>query len=122
MSAQASDGLGRLAPRPREGVHMVVPRPVLTWLLEAENPSVRYRTLVELVGRKSDEPEVRAAKSEIAASQPVAALFAKMHPEGYWLHRGVGADLRYAMSSSTHFVLAYLAELGMDRSDPRIAK
>jgi len=101
---------------------MPIAQPVLDWLLEAENPSVRYRTLTELLHVASDDPEVRQAYARIAESKPVQKIFAKMHPDGYWLHRGKGAGIEYTMSSSTHFVLAYLAELGMDRQDERIAR
>jgi hypothetical protein len=95
---------------------------ILNWLLETENPSVRYRTLTELLGKSKDDPEVRQARAAILTSKPVVQIFAKMHPDGYWLHRGVGAGVSYAMSSSTHFALSYLAELGLDRRDERIAR
>ena len=101
---------------------MDVPAGILTWLLEPENPSVRYRTLTELMGVSKDDPEVLQAKTEIQSSKPVVKIFKKMHPDGYWLHRGVGAGVGYAMSSSTHFVLAYLAELGLDGEDERVAQ
>jgi len=101
---------------------MNVPIGVLNWLLETDNPSVRYRTLTELLRVPKDNPEVRQARAGILTSTPVRNIFAKMHPDGYWLHRGVGAGMGYAMSSSTHFVLAYLAELGLDRGDERIAR
>lgn len=95
---------------------------VLEWLLEAENPSVRYRTLTELLDVAADDPQVQQARAHIPNSKPIQKIFAKMHPDGYWLHRGKGAGIEYTMSSSTHFVLAYLAELGMDRQDERIAR
>lgn len=95
---------------------------VLDWLLEAENPSIRSRVLVEILGAPIDDPAVRKARSEITASRAVRSIFARMNPEGYWLYRGQGAGVGYAMSSSTHFVLAYLAEMGLDRTDERIAR
>jgi len=95
---------------------------VLDWLLEAENPSVRYRTLTELLDVPAGDLQVQQSRAQISNSRPVQRIFAKMHPDGYWLHRGKGAGIEYAMSSSTHFVLAYLAELGMDRQDERIAR
>jgi len=101
---------------------MASPSNVLDWLLEEENPSVRYRTLTELLDVAPDDPQVQQAKAQIADSKPVRKIFAKMHPDGYWLHRSKGAGIEYAMSSSTHFVLAFLAELGMDRQDERIAR
>jgi hypothetical protein len=101
---------------------MKLPDAALNWLLEPENPSVRYRTLMEILGVPQEAPEVRQAKSAILTSQPVLRIFAKMHPDGYWLHRGLGTGVSYAMSSSTHFALAYLAELGLDRTDERVAR
>jgi hypothetical protein len=101
---------------------MKVPPGVLSWLLEEENLAVRHRTLMQFLGRKPSDPDVQQAKAQLPSDRVVGKLLAKMHPDGYWLHRGQGADLRYAMSSSTHFVLAYLAELGMDRSFPAIAR
>jgi hypothetical protein len=98
---------------------MKIPDAVLDWLLESENPSVRYRALTELLGVPQDDPDVRQVRAAIINSKPVLKIFAKMHPDGYWLHRGVGAGVSYAMSSSTHFVLSYLAELGLNRTvDP----
>ena len=101
---------------------MTVPQPVLDWLLEPENPSVRYRTLTELLRIPKNDPEAQMARAAIPESPVVKHIFTKMHPDGYWLHRGVGAGVSYAMSGSTHFVLAYLAELGLDREDDRIAR
>lgn len=101
---------------------MMLTPAVLDWLLEEDNPSVRYRTLTELLDVAPDDPQVKQAKAQIADSKPVRKIFAKMHPDGYWLHRGKGAGIEYAMSNSTHFILAYLAELGLDRQDERIAR
>jgi hypothetical protein len=101
---------------------MNIPGGTLDWLLEIENPSVRYRTLTELLLAPKDDPEVKQARAIIPESKPVRKIFAKMHPDGYWLHRGRGAGVAYAMSGSTHFVLAYLAELGLNREDERIAR
>ena len=94
---------------------------VIDWLLEENNPSVRYRTLTELLDRKPDDPQAQEAEARIPSSAPVRKLFARMHPDGYWLYRGKGDGVDYAMSSSTHFVLAFLAETAMDRTDERIA-
>jgi hypothetical protein len=101
---------------------MSIPGAVLDWLLELENPSVRYRTLTELLAAPQADPEVQQARAAILTSKVVQKIFAKMHPDGYWLHHGDGAGVSYAMSSSTHFVLSYLAELGLDRTEERVAR
>jgi len=56
----------------------------LPWLLELENPSVRYWTLTDLLGRLADDPEVRKARAAIAQQPLVRELFARQHPEGHW--------------------------------------
>jgi hypothetical protein len=56
----------------------------LPWLLEAENPSVQYWTLVELLDRPADDPEVREARAAIAGQPLVKELFALQHPKGHW--------------------------------------
>ncbi len=95
---------------------------VLDWLLEETDPSVRYRTLTELLDTPPEDPAAQAARAQIPATQPVTRIFAKMHPEGYWEYKGRGQDAIYADYYTTHFNLAFLAELGMTRDDPRIAR
>jgi hypothetical protein len=56
----------------------------IPWLLEPENPSVRYRTLTDLLDRPAEEPEVREAKATIAEQPLVQELFARQHPDGHW--------------------------------------
>ena len=56
----------------------------LPWLLDPENPSVRYRTLVDILDRPVDSPEVQEARAAIARQSLVADLFALQHPGGHW--------------------------------------
>ena len=35
------------------------------WLLERENPTIRYRTLIELLGQSQEDGEVRQARAMI---------------------------------------------------------
>ncbi|MFL7793983.1 MAG: hypothetical protein AB8I69_17710 [Anaerolineae bacterium] len=51
------------------------------WLLEPDNPSVRYWTLVDILNRPAEAQEVRAA---IAQHPLVQELLAKQHPSGDW--------------------------------------
>ncbi len=101
---------------------------VLNWLLDPENPSLRYRTLVELLNESPDDKKVIECKEQIAESTPVKNLLIKMHPDGYWLQRKastgkmVGEGAEYGAFGTTHYCLSYLAELGMDKSNTQIAK
>ncbi len=54
------------------------------WLLEPENPSVRYRTLVDILNRPASDPEVQEARAAIAQQPLVKELFGLQHPKGYW--------------------------------------
>ncbi len=56
----------------------------LPWLLEPENPSVRYWTLVDILDRLADDPEALEARAAIVQQPLVRELFALQHPEGHW--------------------------------------
>jgi hypothetical protein len=100
--------------------------PILTWLLDPSDPSVRYRTLTELLDVPANNPEVIAARQNLAQSAAVIRLFERMHPKGYWLQtnprtqKTVGDGAEYGSFATTHFCLAYLAELGLDRTHPKV--
>ncbi|MEE4195604.1 MAG: prenyltransferase/squalene oxidase repeat-containing protein [Anaerolineae bacterium] len=100
---------------------------LIDWLLAFNEPGLSYRVLTEWMGKAEDEPDVLALKASIAESETVKGLFAKMHPDGYWLQKDYkgfisGDGERYGSFGTTHFVLSYLSELGMDRNDERIEK
>lgn len=99
---------------------------VHSWLLDESEPSVRYRTLRDLLCRPSGDRELRAAREAVAVSAAVRTVFARMHPEGYWLQRDsagrlIGEGVEYTSTATTHYALAQLAEFGLDRDDPRVA-
>lgn len=56
----------------------------LPWLLDPEAPSVRYWTLVDLLGRPLSDPDVQETRATIAQQPLVKKLFALQHPEGHW--------------------------------------
>ncbi len=56
----------------------------IPWLLEPENPSVRYWTLTDLLDRPADDAEAQAAKAAIARQPLVWEIFARQHPDGHW--------------------------------------
>jgi len=107
---------------------MEVKSDVIRWLLEDDNPSVQLRTLRELLDVGDDMPEVIRAKSAILQSTAFCSLMEIMHPDGYWLQKNprtkitVGDGVMYGSFATTHFCLAYLAELGLDRTHPQVEK
>ncbi len=101
---------------------------VMKWLLEEDNPSLRYRTLTQLLDRSKDDEEVRKIKEAIPGSPAVKHIFDGMHRGGYWLQTNprsgevTGEGVEYGAFATTHFCLAYLSELAMDKSNRNIAR
>ena len=56
----------------------------LPWLLEPDNPSVRYWTLVDILARPADDPDVQDARAAVLQQPLVKELFARQHPGGSW--------------------------------------
>lgn len=81
----------------------------LPWLLEEENPPVRYGALVDLLGRPPGDPEVEAARAAIAGYPPVAGLLAAQKGDGYWVKRDYYLPKHYG----TFWTLCVLGDLGL---------
>lgn len=84
----------------------------IPWLLESEDPPVRYRALVDILGRSERDPEVQRARAAIPGYGPVAELLDAQHREGYWLNR----DYYLPKTSGTFWTLSVLADLGLSRA------
>ena len=87
----------------------------LPWLLEVENPSVRYQTLVGLLDLPSDDPQVLAARQAILTFHPVRRILDAQWPEGYWMHRGLGYSPKH---KATVWQIIFLAQLALPRCEP----
>jgi hypothetical protein len=89
----------------------------LPWLLEPENPSVRYLALRDLLDRPDTDPELRAARAAVMDSEPVRAILAARHADGYWVKPGPGYSPSYR---SSVWQVMFLADLAADGADARI--
>jgi hypothetical protein len=80
------------------------------WLLEKGNPSVRYFTLIDILGESPDDKNVINAKKEIMKTGPVPVILSK-RVNGLW-----GDPDRYYLDKyqGTSWQLIILAELGAD--------
>lgn len=88
------------------------------WLLEEDNPSVRYFTLVDLLDKSRNNAEVVKTKQSIMTSGPVLAILEKQETGGYW---GIPQDFyRRSKYKGTVWNIITLAELGADGRDKRI--
>lgn len=87
----------------------------LEWLLEKENPEVRYLALRDLLDR--DEPELMLTAHK---NGPIPLVLHSMNAQGYWEEPGPGYNPKY---KSTVWALILLAQLGAKvAADERIHK
>jgi hypothetical protein len=92
---------------------------VTDWLLEEDQPAIRYLALTQLLDRKESDPEVKASKGAIPKKGWAADLLARREPAGYW----VGNEKLYTPKYiSTNWMLLILSDLGMTKRDLRIAE
>jgi len=91
----------------------------LPWLLEPQDPGVRYLALRDLLELPSDDPELMEARQAAHTLGPIAAILDNMHPKGYWSKSGAGYNPKYF---SAVWSLITLAQLGASASvDMRIS-
>lgn len=88
----------------------------LPWLLQPENPAVRFRALCDLLDKPTDDPEVRLAQSAIPEFAPIADLLAAQKNDGYWIKR----DYYLPKCSGTFWVLSALADMGLTAEHSQI--
>lgn len=93
--------------------------PILDWLLEQGNPSVRYLALRHLLGRGEYDAHVRETRAAIPESAIVRRIFAKQAPEGHWGDPATPYLLKY---KATYWTLMLLGYLGLSRDDERVRR
>ena len=79
---------------------------LLDWLLEPSDPSVRYRTLTELLGRPAEDSEVQEARGRLLEDQDVQRILSRLGPDGRWEH-----TTRNYSGFTTGYFLILLGEL-----------
>jgi hypothetical protein len=88
------------------------------WLLEADDPGVRYLALRDIV--YAGEKEIKAARRKAHHEGPIATILANMNPEGYWITPGLGYSPK---CKSTVWSIISLSQLGASgEEDKRIHK
>ncbi|MBI3362713.1 MAG: nitrogen fixation protein NifH [Chloroflexi bacterium] len=91
----------------------------IDWLVEKDNPSVRYFTLRHLLDRPDDDREVQAARRAIVKSEPVEKILAAQEAGGYWVKPGSGYTTKYR---STSWQILFLAEFGADGRNRQVRR
>jgi hypothetical protein len=92
----------------------------MDWLLEPDNPPVRYFTLIDILKRSENDPEVKEANEAIMSTEVVLKILSRQEDAGKWV---VPEDF-YIRSKykGTVWQLIILAELGVDGKDERVRK
>lgn len=90
---------------------------VLKWLLEKDQPSVRYNALLQLLDRPEEDEDVREARSEISRRGWARDVLKAQKPGGFWESR---EDLYMPKYTATNWRAIVLADLGLTAENSRI--
>ncbi len=93
----------------------LIPDSTLEWLLEPDNPPVRYLTLTDLLGRTPSDPEVRATRSQLSRYGPTQTIL-----EQFELFRDDDKAAAYWKYTGMYWQLIFLGQFRADGQDPRI--
>ncbi len=81
--------------------------PGVEWILQSDDPSVRFFALTQVLGRPLDSPEVEKTRRQILKGPRVTVLLSGQHPDG-----GFGVH-PYQKWTGAHWRLVSLVELGV---------
>jgi len=103
---------------------------VLDWLCEEDNPSVRYFTLKDLLGKGEQDAEVEEARRQIMLEGMIPKILSKLNEDGHYVDEAVikkygkvMADFGYLPKyRGTIWQLILFAELGANSKDRRVHK
>src|SRR5208282_4310797 len=101
---------------------------VLEWLLEKSQPAVRYGALVDLLGRKQSDTDVRSTHSRIARVGWAYDQLRLQGPKGFWEAREPRNVkewidfLYFPVFGGTNWRALVLSDFGLDAANPRIKK
>lgn len=98
---------------------VTVPQSVLAWLLEENEPSARHETMVNLLDRNENEPQVKQTKEQIGTTGWAGRIFEKQLDQTYWDNPNSCYVPKF---SSCVWQLQVLADLGVSSKNPRAAR
>ena len=90
---------------------------LLDWLLEPDQPSVRYLALTQLLGKSETDSDVRDAKARIPSAGWTAEILAHRDSGGWWVRE---KSLYHPKYISTNWNLLALSDLGATRAIPAV--
>ena len=91
---------------------------LIQWLLESGEPWARYRSLVDLLDRQEDAPEVAEARQEMLADERIKNLLSALRDEEVGIPAICGEKAVTHLKSDTfYWVFCFLAEIGFTKDD-----
>ncbi len=100
-------------------MNMIASDSTLQWLLGADNPPVRYLTLVHLLGRDPESAEVEDAKSHVMDYEATREILS--HGAEFWSPKGDTFSRSYHKYRGRFWQMIFLSQFLADGHDPRIA-
>ena len=92
---------------------------VIEWLLEENQPSVRYHTLIDLLGLERNIPEVTEAYSNVSKKGWAFDILKLQKPEGYWQSK---RSLYAPKYRATNWMALILSDLGLTKENNKVRK
>lgn len=92
---------------------------VIDWLLEEGQPSIRYLTLTELLGKSKQDSEVKSARENITKIGWAKEILDKQLPSGYWIGEKSFWNPNFVASN---WMLLILSDLGLTKEEPGIER
>ena len=92
---------------------------VLGWLLEEDQPAVRYFALTDLLDRRENDPEVKKARSAIPKRGWVGDILRLQKPGGYWESDRSLYGPKY---TATNWMALVLSDLGLTREEEHVRR
>ena len=87
------------------------------WLLAEDTPAVRHVALRDLCDRPPDDLALCRARVAAMDVDPISAILAAQHSDGWWSKPGVGYAPKYR---ATAWQIIFLDQLGADPDDERV--
>src|SRR5438093_12101418 len=89
----------------------------MNWLLEDNQPSIRYLALTQLLEKPEDDPDIKSAKEMIPKRGWAADILAEQKPGGWWVTK---ESLYCPMYNSKYWMLIILSDFGLTKDHPKL--
>lgn len=93
--------------------------PTIEWMLEENQPSIRYFALTDLLGKSENDPEVKSARRKISKAGWAKDILDRQLPSGCWISE---KSLFNPTFAATFWMLLILSDLGLTKEEPRIKR